>query len=89
MQGFKCMVTGATSTTPIATAKAPVWCEEDQSTCTQGAKQILIWNQAEGNNIVVSGNDQSGHPKSPAYNSKCGFSDGEASILWLQLGRRA
>ncbi|KAJ8587089.1 hypothetical protein M405DRAFT_742501 [Rhizopogon salebrosus TDB-379] len=89
MQGFKCMVTGATSTTPIATAKAPVWCEEDQSTCTQGAKQILIWNQAEGNNIAVSGNDQSGHSKSPAYNSKCGFSDGEASIRWLQLGRRA
>ena len=62
MQGFKCMVTGATSTTSIATAKAPVWCEEDQSTCTQGAKQILIWNQAEGNNIVVSGNDQSHTP---------------------------
>ncbi|OAX34821.1 hypothetical protein K503DRAFT_698010 [Rhizopogon vinicolor AM-OR11-026] len=83
MQGFKCMVTGATSTTPIATPKPPVWCEEDQSTCTQGSKQILAWNQAEGNNIVVNGTDQSGLPKSPAYNSKCGFKDGKAFMLWL------
>ncbi|KAG2123093.1 hypothetical protein DEU56DRAFT_974448 [Suillus clintonianus] len=82
MQGFKCMVTGATSTTPIATPKPPVWCEEDQSTCTQGAKQILIWNQAEGNNIAVSGFDQSGSPKSPAYNSKCGFKDGAQNDIF-------
>ncbi|KAG2341603.1 hypothetical protein BDR05DRAFT_936336 [Suillus weaverae] len=82
MQGFKCMVTGATSTTPIATPKPPVWCEEDQSTCTQGAKQILIWNQAEGNNIAVNGTDLSGNPKSPAYNSKCGFQDGAQNDIF-------
>ncbi|KAG2047952.1 hypothetical protein BDR06DRAFT_963293 [Suillus hirtellus] len=82
MQGFKCMVTGATSTTPLATPKPPVWCEEDQSTCTQGAKQILIWNQAEGNNIEVSGFDLSGNAKSPAYNSKCGFKDGAQNDIF-------
>ncbi|KAG1785222.1 uncharacterized protein HD556DRAFT_1423826 [Suillus plorans] len=82
MQGFKCMVTGATSTTPLATPKPPVWCEGDQSTCTQGAKQILIWNQAEGNNIAVTGNDLSGNAKSPAYNSKCGFQDGAQNDIF-------
>ncbi|KAG2745013.1 hypothetical protein P692DRAFT_20865647 [Suillus brevipes Sb2] len=82
MQGFKCMVTGATSTTPIATPKPPVWCEDDQSKCVQGAKQILIWNQAEGNNIAVTGYDLSNHPKSPAYNSKCGFQDGAQNDIF-------
>ncbi|KAG2139623.1 uncharacterized protein EDB93DRAFT_699735 [Suillus bovinus] len=82
MQGFKCMVTNPTSTTPLATPKPPVWCEEDQSKCTQGAKQILIWNQAEGNNIVVNGADLSGSPKSPAYNSKCGFQDGAQNDIF-------
>ncbi|KAG1739391.1 uncharacterized protein EDB91DRAFT_1134902 [Suillus paluster] len=82
MQGFKCMVTGATSTTPIATPKAPVWCQEDQSTCTEGAKQILIWNQAEENNIVVNGTDLSGSNKSPAYNSNCGFNDGAQNDIF-------
>ncbi|KAG2068216.1 hypothetical protein BDR04DRAFT_1025185 [Suillus decipiens] len=86
MQGFKCMVTGATSTTPIATPKPPVWCQEDQSTCTKGAKQILIWNQAEGNNIEVNGMDASGHPKSPAYNSNCGFQDGESFRVLVVIG---
>ncbi|KAG1847052.1 hypothetical protein F4604DRAFT_1936096 [Suillus subluteus] len=76
---FKCMVTSATSTTPVATPKPPVWCEEDQSTCTQGAKQILIWNQAEGNDIAVNGTDLSSNPKSPAYNGKCGFQDGDGA----------
>jgi len=77
------MVTNAISTTPIATPKAPVWCEGDQSACTQGAKQILIWNQVEQNNIAVTGYDLEGNHKSPAYNSKCGFQDGEASMLQL------
>ncbi|KAI6017388.1 hypothetical protein PISMIDRAFT_414489 [Pisolithus microcarpus 441] len=76
MEGFKCMVTNATSTTPLGTPSAPVWCEEDQSQCVQGPKQIMIWNQLEGNNIEVSGLDLSGMPKSPAYNTKCGFKDG-------------
>ena len=76
MQGFKCMVTNAKSTTPVGTPKPPVWCEDDQSKCVQGPKQIMIWNQLEGNNIDVSGFDLSGANKSPAYNAKCGFKDG-------------
>lgn len=76
MGGYKCTVTGATSTTPLGTPKPPVWCEDDQSNCVQGPKQIMIWNQLEDNNIEVDGFDLSGHPKSPAYNSKCGFQDG-------------
>ncbi|KAI6014655.1 hypothetical protein EDC04DRAFT_2578681 [Pisolithus marmoratus] len=77
MEGFKCMVTNATSTTPLGTPSAPVWCEDDQSKCVQGAKQIMIWNQLEDNNIEVSGFDLSGMAKSPAYNAKCGFKDGK------------
>lgn len=38
---------------------------------------MLYWNQASGNNIAVSGKDLSGKAKSPAYNAKCGFADGE------------
>jgi hypothetical protein len=80
-QPFKCKVTGATSTTPVATPKPPVWCEDDPSKCVKGAKQMIYWNQQEGNNIQVDGYDLSGEFKSPAYNAKCGFSDGEFLIL--------
>ncbi|KIN97736.1 hypothetical protein M404DRAFT_888845 [Pisolithus tinctorius Marx 270] len=82
MEGFKCTVTNATSTTPVGTPKAPVWCESDQSECVQGPKQIMIWNQLEGNNIEVSGNDLSGMPKSPAYNAKCGFQNGAQNDIF-------
>ncbi|KJA19114.1 hypothetical protein HYPSUDRAFT_204854 [Hypholoma sublateritium FD-334 SS-4] len=73
---FRCRVTGATSTTPVAAPKPPVWCEGNSGACTKGAKQMIYWNQNERNNIVVSGLDQVGEPKSPAYNSKLGFPDG-------------
>ncbi|KAG6811037.1 hypothetical protein H0H92_009268 [Tricholoma furcatifolium] len=81
-QGFKCKVTGATSTAPVAAAKPPVWCEGDSSKCTQGAKQMIYWNQLDGNNIQVSGNDLSGQPKSPAYNQKLGFLDGAQNDIF-------
>ena len=45
MQGFKCNVTGATSTVPLAVAKAPVMCEEDESKCVKGARQMIAWNR--------------------------------------------
>ncbi|KAG6816494.1 hypothetical protein H0H87_005575 [Tephrocybe sp. NHM501043] len=76
-QGFKCNVTRATATNPLAIAKPPVWCEDDPSKCTKGAKQMIYWNQLDGNNIKVSGQDLSGQPKSPAYNQKLGFPDGK------------
>ena len=76
MEPIKCNVTGATSTTPVAPGKAPVWCEDDQSKCVKGAKQMLYWHQQDGNNIETEGYDLAGSPKSPAYNMKCGFKDG-------------
>jgi hypothetical protein len=85
MSGFKCNVTGATSNTPVATAQPPVWCEDDTSKCVSGAKQLIYWNQADGNNIEVSGNDLSGSPRSPAYNNKLGFSDGLLSFYFVSL----
>jgi hypothetical protein len=83
---FKCNVTGATSTVPVAMPKPPVWCEEDQSKCVKGAKQMIYWNQAERNNIEVSGYDLAGSHKSPAYNAKCGFSDGELCFFCPVIG---
>jgi hypothetical protein len=79
-QPFKCKVTGATAFAPVAVAKPPVWCEGDPSKCTKGAKQMIYWNQQDGNNIDVSGMDRSGFPKSPAYNSKLGFPDGKPCL---------
>lgn len=76
MEPLRCKVTGATSTTPVATAKPPVWCESDSTECASGAKQLIYWHQAEGNNIEVDGEDLSGWPKSPAYNAKCGWANG-------------
>jgi hypothetical protein len=38
--------------------------------------KIIAWNQAEGNNIHVTGMDKSGSPKSPGYGMKLGFRNG-------------
>ncbi|KIL68458.1 hypothetical protein M378DRAFT_184906 [Amanita muscaria Koide BX008] len=74
---FKCKVLNAKSTTPVASPKPPVWCEDDPSKCVKGAKQMLYWHQLDGNNIEVDGYDLSNSRKSPAYNEKCGFADGK------------
>lgn len=79
---YRCNVTGATSTTPIGTATPPVWCENNPKECTSGPKQMIYWNQADGNNIQVSGADANGEPKSPAYNAKCGFPDGAQNDIF-------
>ncbi|KAJ7500432.1 hypothetical protein B0H11DRAFT_1800351, partial [Mycena galericulata] len=79
---YRCKVTGATSTTPVGTPKPAVWCENDPSACVTGPKQLLYWNQLDGNNIEVSGLDASGFPKSPAYNTKCGFDDGAQNDIF-------
>ena len=84
MQGFKCNVTGQPGDLAVATASAPVWCEEgddDSLPCTQGPKLMIYWNQAEGDNIEVEGFDQAGMNKSPAYNSKLGFADGTEPVF--------
>lgn len=76
MQGFKCKVTGATSTTPLAKAQAPVMCDTDESQCVQGAKQMIIWNQLTGNNVVTSGS------QTPAYNTRNGFKPGPQNDIF-------
>ncbi|KAL0947760.1 hypothetical protein HGRIS_013838 [Hohenbuehelia grisea] len=81
-QAFRCKVTNAKSTVPVGQGKPPVWCEDDPSKCTKGPKQMLYWNQLEGNNIEVKGLDLSGQPRSPAYNQKCGFPDGAQNDIF-------
>ncbi|KAI9045977.1 lignocellulolytic auxiliary activity family 14 protein [Aspergillus affinis] len=51
MQGFKCHVTGATSSNPLSSAKPPKYCADDESKCVKGAKQMIAWNQKSGDNV--------------------------------------
>jgi hypothetical protein len=46
---------------------------------------MIYWNQLEGNNVVVGGQDLSGMPKSPGYNPKLGFVDGKFPEFWELL----
>jgi hypothetical protein len=82
MGGYKCMVTGATATAPVAAPKPPVWCQDDSSNCTAGAKQMILWNQLDGNNVFVSGVDDSGNRKHPGYNEKMGFANGAQNDIF-------
>ncbi|KAF9078041.1 hypothetical protein BDP27DRAFT_1310660 [Rhodocollybia butyracea] len=84
--GYRCKVVGQTGDAAVAPGKAPVWCEDDPDRCVQGAKQMLYWNQLEGNNIEVEGYDLARDPKSPAYNSKCGFKNGAQTDIFLEPG---
>uniref|UniRef100_A0A8H7Y694 Uncharacterized protein n=1 Tax=Psilocybe cubensis TaxID=181762 RepID=A0A8H7Y694_PSICU len=86
MLPYRCRVTGHTGPAAVASAVPPVWCEDDQSKCVKGAKQMVFWNQLEGNNVEVSGSDLSGQPKSPTYNAKMGFSDGAQTDIFLSAG---
>jgi len=76
MQGFKCIVTDATSTAPLSKAQPPVMCTDDSSQCVQGAKQMIVWNQLTGNNIQTTGSD------TPAYNTRCGWSPGAQNDIF-------
>jgi hypothetical protein len=74
MAGSKCMVTNATSTTPLAKAQPPVYCADDASKCVKGAKQMIAWNQLTGNNIETD--------ESPAYSEKCGWTAGAQTDIF-------
>ena len=81
---YRCkVIPDSTPAKTIGIPQTPVWCEDDPSKCVQGPKRVMIWNQYDSNNIAVEGNDLSGHPKSPAYNTKCGFQDGTRAPLSL------
>jgi len=51
MQGFKCRVTGSTSTRRLARAQVPRFCKNFPQNCAQGAKQMMVFQQAEGNTV--------------------------------------
>ncbi|KAG8786215.1 hypothetical protein FRC16_001771 [Serendipita sp. 398] len=81
---YKCHVTGSTSIIPLSTpAKPPVWCENDPSRCVRGAKQMIYWAQASGNNVFVEDQQKDGKAKSPGYNVKMGFQDGAQNDIFL------
>ncbi|KAF5377935.1 hypothetical protein D9615_006711 [Tricholomella constricta] len=86
MLPYRCKVTGWTGNAAVAPGSPPTWCEDDQSKCTKGPKQMVYWNQLEGNNIEVSGEDLSGEPRSPAYNAKLGFSNGAQTDIFSKAG---
>ena len=73
MAGYKCNVTGATSTVPVRTAQPPVYCADDPSKCQAGPKQMIIWNQLEMNNVFPPNGE------SPGYNTKNGWLPGKLS----------
>ncbi|KAF2643637.1 hypothetical protein P280DRAFT_466403 [Massarina eburnea CBS 473.64] len=67
MQPYKCTVTSATSSVPVAKAQPPVYCADDKSKCVKGAKQMIVYSQLTDNNIDVT------RPATPGYNEKCGW----------------
>ncbi|PPQ98999.1 hypothetical protein CVT24_003481 [Panaeolus cyanescens] len=81
MEGFKCRVTGSTGNASVSQGVPPVWCEDDPDQCVKGAKQMVYWNQLEGNNVFVSGVDNAGSPKAPSYNEKMGFKNGAQTCV--------
>jgi len=84
MIGYNCKVTNVKSTArPLAPAKTPVFCEDDPSKCVKGAKGVIVFNQLEGNNIDLTGNQKDGQSKSPGYNQKTGFADGAQNDIFL------
>jgi hypothetical protein len=83
MQGFKCTVTGATATHAVAPAQPPVYCKDDASTCVKGAKQMIVWNQAEGNNV------QPPQFVSPGYNAAWGYLPGAQDDIFVPGGSTA
>lgn len=90
MIGYNCKVTGVKSTArPLAPGKAPVFCENDPSSCTKGAKTMIVVNQLEGNNIKLEGTQANGEAKSPGYNAKTGFADGAQNDIFVNAAAPA
>ncbi|KAL0058004.1 hypothetical protein AAF712_015340, partial [Marasmius tenuissimus] len=74
MQPFRCRVTGTPGYTPLSPAKAPAYCLANPSSCMSGAKQMIFWNQAEGNNVEGSA--------SPGYNTGMGWAPGRQTDIF-------
>lgn len=52
MAGYKCDVTESTSTKKVAPAQVPVYCEDDETKCVKGAKQMIAFNRMIFGNLV-------------------------------------
>ncbi|KAI0593011.1 hypothetical protein F4775DRAFT_53129 [Biscogniauxia sp. FL1348] len=76
MQNLKCHVTGSKSTKKLAAAKAPVLCTDSETPCVTGAKQMIAWNQADGNNVEMPAGI------SPGYNEKMGWEPGAQTDIF-------
>ncbi|KID74291.1 uncharacterized protein G6M90_00g082540 [Metarhizium brunneum] len=76
MANYRCHVTGSNSNRKLAPAKAPVYCQHDRSKCVKGAKQMVAWNQAEGNNVKVP------NGASPGYNQGMGWAPGAQNDIF-------
>jgi len=57
MQPYKCRVTGSNSNRRLARAQVPRFCKGFPQNCVQGAKQMMVYMQAEGNTVSRPGND--------------------------------
>jgi len=78
MQGFKCKVAGSTSSRRLAPAQPPRDCRNNINDCTRGAKQMIAWRQAEGNNVEIP--PDGGFV---SYSTDYGFSPGAQNDIFL------
>jgi len=76
MQGFKCRVTGSNSNRRLAPAQPPRYCPNIND-CVRGAKQMMVYQQAEGNNVEKPGNDF------VSYSADWGFSPGAQNDIFV------
>ncbi|GKT43293.1 uncharacterized protein ColSpa_03474 [Colletotrichum spaethianum] len=76
MQNFRCKVTNPARSKKLGVAKAPVACRDDSKKCVAGPKQMIAWNQAEGNNVADIG-------YSPGYNARMGFKPGAQTDIFV------
>jgi len=76
MQGFKCRVTGSNSNRRLAPAQPPRYCPNIND-CVRGAKQMIVYQQLEGNNVEKPQNDF------VSYSTDWGFSPGAQNDIFV------
>ncbi|KAI5840628.1 hypothetical protein BZA05DRAFT_16288 [Tricharina praecox] len=69
MTGFRCNISGGSSTASISSPKAPKYCPSGG--CVSGPKQPMYWAN-DNSNIAYSGD----YYQKPSYNAKWGFANG-------------
>jgi hypothetical protein len=81
MAPFKCKVTNPASGYKLdLPAKKPTFCEgENESKCVRGARQMIVFQQKEGNNVEGASTQNI-----PQYNEVCGFSDGAQDDIFVK-----